>query len=85
MVVVWWAGVAREWVRLERGEGRGGVDCMGLWRSSKDCGFSSTCVGKPLEGFGQENNIISNLCFKRIPLATEYGQDYRRHEWEQKG
>lgn len=31
---------------------------------------------------GQENDIISDLYFKR---AAEHGQDCRRHEWEQKG
>lgn len=40
VVVVWWAGVMREWMRMEGIEGYRGVDWIRLWRSSKDYGFN---------------------------------------------
>lgn len=48
-------------MRLERSEGCGSVDYTGRWRTSKDCGFNSTYVGKPLEVFDQESDLISDL------------------------
>lgn len=35
VVVVWWAGLVREWMRLEGTEGSRGIDCIRLWRSTR--------------------------------------------------
>lgn len=54
-----------------------GSDYTGPWRSGKGRGLNSVYAGKPLEGLDQESDKISNLCFKRITLATDYGRDCR--------
>lgn len=62
-----------------------GSDYTGPWRSGKDRGLNSVCVGRSLEGLDQVSDIISNLCFKRTTLATDFGQDCRGCKWEQRG
>lgn len=59
----------RERMRLERSEGREGIDCMELWRSSKH----RNLILRVLQShwFDLESNIISDSCFKRTTLATE--------------
>lgn len=42
-------------------------------------------LGKPLEEFDQEGDIISDLRFKRTTLATDCRQDCKGREWEQRG
>ena len=56
-------------MRLERSEGREGVDCMELWRSGKHWDLIQRVLQS--HWFDLESNIISDSCFKRTTLATE--------------